>query len=158
MTDTQVAPARVTITETDLLEAGIVALESGEYTKGCGSLRFAARWDEREGVVRPQFMHCAEGVLTELLVHAYPDRFAWVSNGLLLDRDSGEMSSYLQPEHWNLMHPRGAVISRIAAGKLRPHGPTIHQVNDAGDRYGGEVSFTEIAAALRAARAEIESA
>jgi hypothetical protein len=143
MTDTTLAPSRVRLTDTDLLEAGIVALESGAYQQCHGRLRNAL------GSEQP--MHCAEGVFAELLVRAYPERFSWTIAGLLYDSVAMHTYSVLTGGHWDLMHPYGGTIQSRAARKLRHDTLRIAAANDLGG-----VTFPEIAAALRRARAEVE--
>jgi hypothetical protein len=143
MTDTTLAPQRVTTQETDLLMIGILALENDHYQQCIGTLRQP----------NEQRVHCAEGVFAELLVQAYPERFTWLIGGELYDRrrvgDSGYAShSTLQPDHWNALHPHGAAIAERAAEILGSC--AISAANDHGR------SFTEIAGALRQARAEVE--
>jgi hypothetical protein len=135
MNQTTLAPARVTVRASDLLEAGIVALESQQYVQCTSYLR-------RDG------MYCAEGVFADQLVQAYPERYGWMDKDALVDRRDGEVWVVLGGEVLSDLHPRGGEIFTRAANRLGYAGIAV--ANDRGK------TFAEIAAALREARAEVE--
>jgi hypothetical protein len=141
MTDTQLAPARVTIQPSDLFEAACVALENETVQRCVGTLR--------EETPDGQVMYCAEGVIAQVLINAYPDRFSWADRGHLFDRYTRDRTLMLHSVHWNLLHPRGATIASAAA--LAYDRGSIAGINDS-----NEASFADIAAVLRVARADVD--
>lgn len=126
---------RVTVRETDLLEIGIVALESGAIPQ-C-ALTLKNERDER----------CAEGVFADLLTRAYPEIYAW--DGYFLTRAGGALMWSLSAQEWNRLHQDGMKVAKRAADALCAR--TINDANDKG------TSFLAIAAALRQARADVEA-
>ena len=137
-----VRPETVTLRETDLLEAGIVALESGLIPQCRQQLRIG---NER----------CAEGVFADLLVAAYPERYAWSGAFLAEISDPHKNgSSSLSSLDFNRLHPRGSEIA-VRAVRLMGFTEFDYDLTHAND-YGRK-TFAEIAAALRQAREEIEA-
>lgn len=135
-TATETREQAITLREADLLEAAIVALESGEYEQCTGMLRAGNRY-------------CAEGVLADVLVRAYPERFSWLGYALNT-RGCGVLNVLNLPDDgWECLHPSGRCLSWRAGEVME-----CRSVSEAND-YGH--TFPQIAAALRQARAEIEA-
>lgn len=142
MTDTVLAPARVTITPTDLFEAACVALENETVQRCIGKLRA----ENLDGTV----MHCAEGVIAQVLINADPARFQWNAIGQMVDRERHRTVSMLESEHWNLLHRHGFFIANETAAAFGRG--SIAGIND-----HEKASFSDIATQLRAARTRVES-
>lgn len=142
MTDTLVTPRTVTLAPTDLFEAACVALEN-ETVQQC---RGVLRKQTADGSV----MHCAEGVIAQVLMNAYPGRYGWTGDGALLDLVDEERMTMLRPADWNRLHPRGnAIATFTAAGFFRA---SIAGVNDI-----DVLPFSLIASELRLARLTVAS-
>lgn len=132
----RLAPGRVDIRETDLLEAGIVALESGAYEQCVGTLKHGHRM-------------CAEGVLADVLTRAFPETYAWYGDLLTKTGDWSEGAALIC-DAWHMLHPRGVEIEQ-RAGVILGSDSIVGANDDKG------CTFPEIAAALRQARSEIEA-
>lgn len=141
MTDTLIQPRTITVHPTDLLEAACVALENETVQQCKGHMR---------RVEYGEVMHCAEGVIAQVLINAYPKVYAWDGLGHLHNRQQHLSSCMLEPADWNRLHPEGAAISHRAADLLG-----AGSIAGANDNAGA--SFAEVAAALRQARVVVES-